>query len=205
MYTHSRTLSSLFQVFFFFNENTQKAAQRFCELRRPLKVGRELLNYAKFLPPVETRWAKKNNLAPPPAKETGVSLLARVQAGQLLHRPGGRRTRGGRRARKNTTNLISALALKLHGAVICISAAHLAGTKDKTRALAVKPFAPYRIASLRLFERERETVKYAGNLGNNSKKKKKKCERIRQEHLAGRLSVLKAVCQVTAAVLCLAN
>lgn len=51
VYTHSRTSSSLFQVFFifyFFNENTQKAAQRFCELRRPLKVGRELLNYAKF-------------------------------------------------------------------------------------------------------------------------------------------------------------
>lgn len=55
VYTHSRTLSSLYQFsffFFFFNENTQKAAQRFYELRRPLKVGRELLNYAKFLPPV---------------------------------------------------------------------------------------------------------------------------------------------------------
>lgn len=32
---------------------------------------------------------KKNNLAPPRAKETGVSLLACVQAGQLLHGPRG--------------------------------------------------------------------------------------------------------------------
>lgn len=48
MCTHSGILSSLFQDFFFFlNENTQKAAQQFYELQRPLKVGRELLNYAK--------------------------------------------------------------------------------------------------------------------------------------------------------------
>lgn len=43
---------------------------------------------------------KKNNLAPPPAKETGVSLLARVQVGQLLHGPGGWRARSGRQERE---------------------------------------------------------------------------------------------------------
>lgn len=111
----------------------------------------------------------------------------------------------GEREKKHKFDFSARIKIAWIVAVICISAAHLAGAKDKTRALAVKPFAPDRIASLRLFERERETVKYAGNLGNNSNKKKKKCERIRQEHLAGRLSVLKAVCQVTAAVLCLAN
>lgn len=47
-----------FFILFFFNENTQKAAQRFYELQRPLKEGRELLNYAKFLPPVEAQWVK---------------------------------------------------------------------------------------------------------------------------------------------------
>lgn len=59
MYIHTAEYYLHFsEIYIFLNENTQKAAQQFYDLQRPLKVGRELLNYAKFFPPVETQWVK---------------------------------------------------------------------------------------------------------------------------------------------------